>query len=151
MAELHVRRATIADLEALIALEREVFASDRISARQWRRHLESLTAEVFVATLEQHLLGAALVFFRRNSSVARLYSLAVAAAARGHGVGERLLAKAEHAACRRHNRLLRLEVRRENLRAQRLYERHGYRLIGERRAFYEDGQDARRYEKPLAP
>ncbi|MBN8728757.1 MAG: GNAT family N-acetyltransferase [Xanthomonadales bacterium] len=150
MAELHVRRATIGDLAALVELENAVFAGDRISERQWRRHLESLTAEVFVATLEHRLLGAVLLFFRRDSRVARLYSIAVAEGARGCGVGERLLAKAERAAVRRANRVLRLEVRRDNRVAQRLYESHGYRLIGEYRAYYQDGEDARRYEKPLA-
>jgi len=149
MAELHIRRATIGDLGALVELENSVFATDRIRERQWRRHLESLTAEVFVATLEHRLLGAALLFFRRDSRVARLYSIAVADGARRRGVGEQLLAKAERAAMRRSNRVLRLEVRKDNHTAQRLYERQGYRLVGEYPAYYQDGQDARRYEKPL--
>jgi ribosomal protein S18 acetylase RimI-like enzyme len=40
-------------------------------------------------------------------------------------------------------------VRQDNLAAQRLYERHGYRRIASVVAYYEDGADAWRYEKTL--
>lgn len=149
MTDTHIRRATIDDLAALVELENATFALERMSARQLRRHLESLSAEVFVATREHQVIGAAILFFRRASHVARLYSIAVAAGARGNGIGEGLLAAAEQAARRRGSRALRLEVRSDNVGAQRLYERHGYRHFGVHSAYYEDGHDARRYEKTL--
>lgn len=149
MSDAHIRRATIDDLAALVALENATFAIERMSARQLRRHLESVSAEVLVATREREVIGAAVLFFRRASRVARLYSIAVAAAARGSGVGEGLLAAAEQSARRRGSRALRLEVRRDNAGAQRLYERRGYHDFGVHRAYYEDGHDARRYEKRL--
>jgi len=145
----HIRRATIDDLDALVDLENSAFAIERMSARQWRRHLESLTAEIFIATRDRQVVGAAVVFFRRTNPVARLYSIAVAASERGRGIGDMLLASAEQAARRRGSRALRLEVRTDNATAQRLYERHGYRRFGERIGYYEDGQDALRYEKAL--
>lgn len=72
MSEPHIRRATIGDLEALIELENTSFAIERMSARQLRRHLESLSAEIFVATRERRVVGAAVLFFRRSNHVARL-------------------------------------------------------------------------------
>jgi ribosomal-protein-alanine acetyltransferase len=147
---VHLRRATINDLAALVDLENAAFAVERMSARQWRRHLESLSAEIFVAIRERRVIGACVLFFRRANSVARLYSIAVAADERGRGIGETLLVAAEQAARRRGSRVLRLEVRSENTAAQRLYERHGYRRFGMRSAYYEDGQDALRYEKAFA-
>jgi len=33
---------------------------------------------------------------------------------------------------------------------RKLYERNGYRSIGRRKGYYEDGHDAERYEKSLA-
>jgi ribosomal protein S18 acetylase RimI-like enzyme len=146
---VRVRRATVDDLPALVALERATFSLDRMSERQWRRHLDSMSAEVLVAVRERRLIGAAIVFYRRGLDIARLYSIAVAAGARGSGTGAILLAAVEQAARRRGSRRLRLEVRADNAAARRLYERAGYRLFGMHRAYYEDGVDAQRYEKFL--
>ena len=147
--EVHVRRATINDLDDIVALENASFASDRVSARQWRHHLESLSAEVLLAIRDRRLVGAAMLLFHRRHRIARLYSIAVDANERGRRIGETLLHAAELAAARRDGRALRLEVRAENAAAQRLYERNGYRRIGERRGYYEDGATAMRYEKAL--
>ena len=147
--EVHVRRATINDVDDIAALENAAFASDRVSARQWRHHLESLSAEVLLAIRERRVVGAALLLLHRRHRVARLYSIAVDANERGRRIGERLLHAVELAAARRDSRALRLEVRADNGPAQRLYERNGYRPIGERRGYYEDGATARRYEKTL--
>ena len=86
---------------------------------------------------------------RAGSTVARLYSIAVAAAARGQGIGERLLADAERQARRAGAAVLRLEVRPDNAGAIRLYVRRGYARIGTYRDYYADGADALRFEKTL--
>lgn len=146
-----VRRATPADLDALVALEMRAFSSDRMSRAQYRRHLASPRAVVLVADAPgEGLLGSALVFFREGSTLARLYSIATAPAARGRGIGARLLAAAEEVAGARECRAVRLEVRVDNTSAMALYERAGYRRIGRYAAYYEDGADAWRYEKSLA-
>jgi [ribosomal protein S18]-alanine N-acetyltransferase len=148
-AAFRIRRATPADLPALLALERTAFTTDHLSARQYRLHLDSPTGLVLAAVDGSGLLGKALVFFRRNSAVARLYSIAVAHGARGRGIGEALLAQAERAARRRGATHMRLEVRQDNAAAMRLYERRGYTRFAERPGYYEDGGDAWRYEKDL--
>lgn len=147
---VHIRRATIDDLAALVELENSTFVIERMSTRQLRRHLESMSAEILVATRQRRVVGAAVVFFRRANDIARLYSIAVAASERGNGLGEALLAAIAHAARRRGSRRLRLEVRSDNAAAQRLYERLGYRHFGSHADYYEDGHAAHRYEKPLA-
>ncbi len=147
-----VRRAGRDDLDALVALEQQVFSSDRLSARQWRQHISSRSASVFVATRDRgSVIGAAVVFYRSGAHRARLYSLSSAPEARGRGVGLRLLGAAEDDAHARGCTHIRLEVRRDNVAAQRLYARNGYALIGERRTYYEDGADALCFEKLLAP
>jgi ribosomal-protein-alanine acetyltransferase len=150
-APVHIRRATADDHAELVELENAVFAIDRISARQLRRHLESLSAEVLVATRARRVIGAAVLFYRRAGGIARLYSIAVRADERGSGLGVALLAAAEQAARRRGSRRMRLEVRADNRAAQRLYERHGFHRFGVYRDFYEDRADALRYEKALGP
>jgi len=147
---VRVRAATPADLDALAALELRAFRGDRMSRAQYRRHLVSPTAAVLVAdTPDEGLLGSALVFFRRGSTLARLYSIATAPEARGRGIGARLLAAAEAVASGRGCRALRLEVRVDNTAAIGMYERAGYCRIGGYAAYYEDGADAGRYEKTL--
>lgn len=148
-ASLHIRRATLADLDALVALERRAFTTDHLSRQQYRRHLHSATAVVLAAVDGSGLLGKAVVFFRGNSGIARLYSIAVSNEARGRGLGEALLGAAEEAARRRACTRMRLEVRQDNSSAMRLYERLGYRRFAARAGYYEDGADAWRYEKVL--
>ena len=149
MTDYRIRRATLADLDALVALERRAFTTDHLSRRQYRHHITSQRASVLAAVDANALLGKAVVFFRRNSAIARLYSIAVAHEARGRGVGEALLGVAERTAHARGCRWLRLEVRQDNAGAIRLYERMGYRRFGAHAGFYEDGADAWRYEKQL--
>jgi ribosomal protein S18 acetylase RimI-like enzyme len=137
------------DLGDLVQLENDAFDSDRLSPRQWAHHLRSASAEVRVALDAERLIGALVLFFRRGSSLARLYSLAIAAEARGRGIGNALLDAGERIARLRGCTRLRLEVRRDNRSAQRLYARRGYRVIGTIAGYYEDGEDALRFEKSL--
>ena len=149
-AAVRVRRAELSDLDDLVALEETSFATDRLSRAQYRRHLDSETAQVLVASANhRRFLGTAVVFFRKATRVARLYSIATSATARGKGVGSALLDAAEHAAKRRRCHALRLEVRTDNDAAIRLYERLGYQRIGHYERYYGDGADAWRYEKKL--
>jgi ribosomal protein S18 acetylase RimI-like enzyme len=148
-AGYRIRRANLADLPTLVALEQQAFTTDHLSRRQYRHHLQSDSARVLAAVDASGLLGKAVVFFRKNTAVARLYSIAVAHTARGRGVGEALLSAAERAVRARGYKSLRLEVRQDNAGAIRLYERLGYHRFGAYAEFYEDGAPAWRYEKNL--
>ena len=147
--QVHVRSARAADLDALVELEHHTFTTDRVSRAQYRRHIAGATAAVLVAENDSRVLGSAVVFFRRGSDGARLYSVAVSDRARGQGIGDILVAAAEQAARHRGSRRIYLEVRHSNAGAIRLYERRGYRRIGVLPGFYEDGEDAWRYQKDL--
>lgn len=149
-ASVRVRRAESSDLDDLVALEDGTFDSDRMSREQYRRHLDSDSALVLVASANhRNFLGTAVVFFRKGSRVARLYSIASKPEARGKGIGTALLDAVEAAARQRRCRAVRLEVRDDNASAVRLYERHGYRHIGHYPHYYQDGTHAWRYEKLL--
>ncbi len=150
MPDFTIRAATRSDLAGLIALEAMSFGSDRLSPRSFRRLIAAPTAACRVARSKDGLAGYHLVLFRENTAVARLYSIAVHPKARGKGLATLLLADAERVARRRGCRALRLEVRTDNRRALRLYERQGYRPIGRFTRYYADKTDAIRYEKRLA-
>ena len=147
--KIGVRTARKADLDALIELERRVFATDRLSRASLRRLLASKTARVIVAEVGTRLAGAAVVLFRTHATVARLYSLAVAPPMSGKGVAGVMLAAAERAAVARKCRCMRLEVHATNAAAIACYCKSGYRQFGCHAAYYGDGGDALRFEKPL--
>jgi [ribosomal protein S18]-alanine N-acetyltransferase len=150
-APVRIRRARTGDLARLVEIENAVFATDRMSARQWRHHVANPEADVLVAERDGAIIGAAVVFFHASHRIARLYSIAVAPEARGAGIGDELLAAAERNARKRGREKFRLEVRTDNAAARRLYERRGYRVFGTKAGYYEDGADAARYEKALSP
>jgi ribosomal protein S18 acetylase RimI-like enzyme len=141
------RAATLADLDAIVALENSVFSSDRLSRRSFRHWLTQGRGDLWLACDDQTILGYVLVIYHRGTRLARLYSLAVAPEARGQGLGRKLVRQAESLAQQAGRLFLRLEVRRDNAGAIALYESMGYQLFGELADYYEDHQDALRYQK----
>jgi len=150
---IRIRAAGLEDLEELLALEQACFQGDRISRRQFRYLLTRGNARTLVAT-DLHtprLLGYVMVLFSRGTSLARLYSIAVSASARGRGVGRTLVAAAEAAARDKACADLRLEVRRDNTASLALFRQMGYREFGTIEDYYEDHMGALRLQKSLAP
>lgn len=146
-----IRDARLSDLKALVELENRCFEIDRFNRRQFRYMMTRARARLLVDELRGRLVGYALVLFRRGMSLARLYSIAVDPAKRGRGAGRALLEAAEGAAREAECAYLRLEVREDNVESIRLYHNAGYRKLGKVGDYYEDGMDALRFEKALAP
>jgi len=144
-----LRRGRAGDLPALTALERAVFTADVMSRRSFRRFLDSPHADLLVAEADRKFAGYVLVLYPPRSKRARLYSIAVEPHSGGRGIGPLLLAAAERTAKRRGRRAMRLEVQEHNTRAIARYEKSGYRLFSRRRAYYDNGDDALRFEMPL--
>jgi ribosomal protein S18 acetylase RimI-like enzyme len=145
-----LRPAQAADLDALIALEQHCFAGDRLSRRSFRRWLGQASGGLMVAdTGAGALAGYVLVILRNNSPLARLYSIATHSDFRGQGLGARLVGAAETYASQHRRRYLRLEVRSDNRAAIRLYERLGYTQFDCLTDYYQDHEDALRFQKPL--
>jgi ribosomal protein S18 acetylase RimI-like enzyme len=140
----------MADLDDLLELEILVFANDRMSRRSLRHFLFTLSATVVVAEQLGQIVGCAVVLFRPNSMIARLYSIAVLPRRAGRGIGPALLAASEQAALARRRRTLRLEVHERNHRAIALYRKAGYEQFGRLEKYYADKGNALRFEKHLA-
>jgi len=126
-----------------------VFATDRMSRRSLRHFLTSPASQIVVAARGGAIAGYALVLFRPNSEIARLYSIAVAPERCGSGIGPVLLDAAERAARTRGCSHLRLEVHENNARAIELYRKCGYALFGRHPRYYQDEGDAYRFQKAL--
>ncbi len=146
-----IRDARISDLNALAALEERCFQIDRFNRRQFRYYITRAQGRLLVDERRGKLIGYALVLLRRGTSLARLYSIAVDPKARGKGAGRDLLEAAEEAAAEASCAYMRLEVRPDNEKSIRLYRSAGYRKLGKVSDYYEDGMEALRYEKALAP
>jgi ribosomal protein S18 acetylase RimI-like enzyme len=141
---MKLRPATLSDLPALVALE-SMFPTDRLSARQFRYHMDNPRAHILVCADAKAVLGYALVL--RRGRTARLYSIAVAPAARGRGIGTRLLKavikKAKEAGCAK----MGLEVRARSSKVIALYAQHGFVKSADLPRYYGDGADGLRMIK----
>ena len=140
--------AQASDLEALETLEKGFPVGDRLSRRSWRRLIAR--GAVLVARQGATIEAAAVVLTRAKNGVGRLYSLMVAPAARGRGLGETLTREAAGMAARTGCDRLRLEVRASNAPAIALYEKLGFVRKTTVAGYYSDGEDAMRMELPLA-
>ncbi|HBK91413.1 MAG TPA: GNAT family N-acetyltransferase [Parvularcula sp.] len=144
-----VRAARSGDLTAIEAIESRSFSADRFSRTTLKRLIAGRTASVVVAVASAAAAGYAAILFRKGSTVARLYSIAVDPAARGQGVATALIKAAIRIARRRGADRLRLEVRASNALALSLYDRSGFTFLGRSPGYYQDGEDAIRLERRL--
>ncbi|MEX0842042.1 MAG: GNAT family N-acetyltransferase [Xanthobacteraceae bacterium] len=149
--EIRLRSGEPADIAALAALENQVFTTDQLTRRGFRRFLASPAAELLVAEHADRFAGYVLVLFRPNSTIARLYSIAVLPQLEGQGIGPALITAAENAARARGSIRLRLEVNEANVRAIARYRKSGYELFGRHLDYYDDHDNALRFEKRLDP
>lgn len=146
-----IRLAQAADLPGLLHLEQICFQTNRMSLASFRSALKSPRAWLGVIGRPLEIMAAGLLFFRTDSDAARIYSIAVHPAARGRGLGARMLRRMERVAAERGARSLRLEVSVRNKAALALYRQFGYEETGRSPGYYGDGSDALRFAKRLAP
>jgi [ribosomal protein S18]-alanine N-acetyltransferase len=149
LPQVEIRAARADDLDVLVALEQSVFATDCMSRTSLKHFLCAATADVLIAECNGEVAGCAIVLYRANSDLARLYSLAVAPACEGCGIAPALLDAAEAAACAHHCAQMRLEVHENNARAIACYRKAGYRAFGRHTGYYRDLGDALRFRKHL--
>jgi ribosomal protein S18 acetylase RimI-like enzyme len=149
MAEIHIRNAHNDDLDRLVTIEKACFSEDRLSRRSLRSFIRGAQNSFLVAEVDGRVQADVLVLYRRGTSLARMYSLAVMPEARGLGLARELCVQAEQKAVNRGCVFMRLEVRIDNPQAIALYEKLGYQRIRRIREYYEDDMDAWQYEKNI--
>lgn len=143
------RLANKNDLSALIELENTCFQTDKISARSFKRWVQSEHAVLLVCEEEGIIVAYGLVWCHKGTRLARLYSIAVHPSMRGKGVARELLATLEKHASEKGKLYMRLEVAKSNQSAITLYELSGYRVFGEYSDYYDDHMDALRMQKQI--
>jgi ribosomal-protein-alanine N-acetyltransferase len=128
-----IRRGTVADAPALVAIERRAFA-DPWSEASFRESLAAAWSFGLVAEVEDAIVGYLIA--REAGGSGEILNLAVDPPARRHGVGKALLDAGLAALRRRGGDEIFLEVRESNLAAQALYLGAGFRPIGQRARYY---------------
>jgi len=144
-----VRPAQSADLNQLVDLENESFATDRLSRRSFKHWLTTSHRALLIAEQDNRVVGYILIIYHPGTRLARIYSVAVTGSSRGLGIGAALMKAGEEAAIEAGRFYLRLEVSVENAAAIRLYESLGFQRFGIYRDYYEDHKDALRYQKRI--
>jgi ribosomal-protein-alanine N-acetyltransferase len=150
MKNIIIRRAKLPDIPGMVKLEEDCFTTDQMSANNFRRLLRSTTADIAIAKASDQLIGLSVLLFRKNSKKARVYSIAVHVDYRARGVALALNQHLEKEAKRRGTTAIILEVKIDNSRAIKFYEKLGYENWGTYPAFYEDGSDALRMIKKIS-
>lgn len=128
------------DLDAVMAIETEVFDSTAWSAAQFWGELAQPTREYVVAEDAEGVAGYAGLFVLPPDS--DIQTVAVAPRVRGTGLGRLLVEQLVAAAADRGCTAMMLEVRADNDVARGLYESLGFATVSTRRSYYGPGMDA---------
>ena len=166
---LRTRRATAADLPALLALvgrvvplmhasgnfqwsadypNEAVFTEDLAQNHLWVAELDGAVAGVAALTQDQDAEYAQADWDVSEPALVT-HRLAVDPAAQGHGVALALMEQAEKQAVARGLRALRVDTNSENAATQRLFPKLGYRFAGEIGLAFRPGLRFFCYEKRL--
>lgn len=145
-----IRMAKMDDISEILVVERESFEEFlRYSPAEMRYLLFEANSEGWVAQINGKIVGYYILLFRKNARVARLYSIAVAQAWRGKGIGKVLLRHAEKRAIERGCNTIHLEVKTTNRSAIALYTKNGYSQIEFLSDYYKKGVHGIRMEKKI--
>lgn len=127
-----IRRMVPADLDAVVAIEREVFLFPWTPGN----FSDSIDSGYYCLVLEQRgdIFGYGVMSI--GAEEAHLLTLSIAASAQHKGWGEKLLRRFIHIAREQRALTMFLDVRESNHAAARLYERIGFIQIARRRDYY---------------
>ena len=146
-----LRQMTEADLDHVIELEQTVFGADAWSRQMLAGELEQQPASRYYLVADDGGRIAGYAGLLGAGWQGDVVTLAVATDRWGEGIGSALLNALLTEAARRGCTEVFLEVRADNLRAQRLYKWWGFAEIGVRRGYYQpSGADALVMRRSLA-
>lgn len=136
---MKIRLARSSDTKKLLKIENRVFSKDDFALSKASFYYHIRKNLLYVAVDEKdEILGYILVF--NNLKIPRIYSLAVGVV--NQGIGSKLL----KFVCEKF-KTLQLEVRADNFKAIKLYEKFGFKKIKILKAYYLDGTNGIKMKK----
>ncbi len=138
MTDLKFEKMTNAHIERIAELEKECFSSPW-SEGGLRVELNNSFARFFVAIWSDEIAG----YIGAHNVLGEVYitNIAVFPAFRRKGVGEALVDALYQQAKKENAEFITLEVRKNNISAISLYEKCGFKKVGERKNFYESPRE----------
>lgn len=138
-----VRRATPADVDAIMAIEAPVFAHEAWSSEAMARDVADSNCVYFVAEAGTEVVAYAGLLCPPGSGEADVQTIAVVPEQRSAGLGRRLMNELLATAEERRAKRIFLEVRADNPQAIALYVSLGFEEIAVRPGYYQpEGVDA---------
>jgi ribosomal-protein-alanine N-acetyltransferase len=138
-----LRTMTVADIEAVLGLEHDLFGEEAWSRQMLEGELAEQPRSRYYLVADDDGLITGYAGLLVAATQADVLTIAVAAGRWGRGTGSALLEALLAEAVRRGCTEVFLEVRTDNMRAQRLYRRYGFAEIGIRKGYYQpSGADA---------
>jgi ribosomal-protein-alanine acetyltransferase len=139
----HLRRATPADLDRIMALEEAIYPDDAWSPLNMAAELENPHGYYLVAVDADDTIAAyAGLLAPMGTGQGDIQTVTVAPEARRQGLARTLLLQLLNEARRRGAQELFLEVRIDNEPAQALYRELGFEVLSLRKGYYKGGVDA---------
>ncbi len=140
-AMLHIRSMQLDDLSQVLAIDSQSFTLPWPESAYRYELLENTSSFLMVAEIEQSevgrlIVGVVVVWMILDE--AHIATIAVHPEFRGQGIASRLMVSVMREAIQLEARLATLEVREQNIAAQRLYQRFGFDIVGRRPRYYKD-------------
>ena len=133
---MRIRRATLADIPALMALEKHAATAAHWSLQQYETAFSAEAPSRVVLILEKEAGVQAFIAGRALGEEWEIENIAVAGPVRRRGLGTRLLGEFLDLARGGGAKAVFLEVRESNLAARRLYEKWAFVESGRRTRYY---------------
>lgn len=146
-----VQHASLKDLETLCKIEKECFTHEAFSKEQIAYFLKASNAVSLVARVDGETAGfvTGLIEQYGKTKIGHIYTIDVASKYRRMGVGLKLLKEIEQNFIEKGAEACFLEVRINNLAAQKLYQKHGYTELEKLNNYYARGIHGIRLKKKL--
>ena len=144
-----IRKATRADLKAILNIENSSFEAERFTRSQLLYLMTKARGLFLVLELEEEIAGYLSVLTHKKHHSLRIYSIAVDPARRGMKLGQALIEKAIAYALELGLPALSLEVNTENSPAISLYARNGFEAVEILEDYYGKGENALKMIKKL--
>lgn len=145
--DVRLRRVEPGDLYYIVELEEKAFGPDAFSL-DYLFYLYNRCRDYFFVADYKGLVVGYIVSCREGSQL-HVHSVAVVEELRGRGIGRKLLEETIRVARENGLKAVYLEVKTTNTPALRLYEKLGFKRIGVKEKYYNDGSDAYLYALSL--
>ena len=126
------------DLAEVLKIERKCF-EEPYSREIFEQELKIKAAQLWVIPYRQKIVGY--IDFWLVASEMELVSIAVHPKFKRRGIGQYLMEEMFDYGCQHQASSIVLDVRKSNLKAQKLYGKFGFKKVGLRKKYYSDNQE----------